>query len=251
MVVPFAVGSALLLVEVSALAVKHASGLLKAAAVAAFVLFFAWNYAAMLGVGTYTSIYYSGHPSSAEWNFNFQKISGKIWHEVGNPLAWPASLPWAMVHGSHPRAWDTVASGEFVRFDYITRRVLVETTTIEAGLDDEYFSAGFDRKQKEGNRFFRNVHGEGGILFALFSAWIEKLVVHLAVSGAEPAQVKIAVNGGALAEAVEASRCPCEIPVKEGQFRVGTNHLIITTSGGPVRFYSLKFIPRPDMPERF
>ena len=46
------------------------------------------------------------------WERTWERTSGPLWEAVGNPLAWPASIPFALRFGLHPRAWDIAGAPE-------------------------------------------------------------------------------------------------------------------------------------------
>ena len=56
----------------------------------------------------------------AKWNGVFNESAGSVWRAVGNPLSFPASLPFAAHHGVHPNAWDAAGGQDFFYHDHQT-----------------------------------------------------------------------------------------------------------------------------------
>jgi hypothetical protein len=54
------------------------------------------------------------------WTRNWERTSGPVWQAVGNPLAWPASIPFAIRYGLHPRAWDVAGAPELFFHHWLT-----------------------------------------------------------------------------------------------------------------------------------
>jgi hypothetical protein len=78
------------------------------------------------------------------WGRTWERTSGPVWEAVGNPLAWPASLPFALRYGLHPRAWDVAGAPELFFHHWLTMEQSGFDWTFDATDRHAALLAGFD-----------------------------------------------------------------------------------------------------------
>jgi hypothetical protein len=97
---------------------------------------------------------------------------------VGNPLAWPGSIPFAVRHRVHPKLWDRMTPFAVTWEDPMSRTQLNRTLYPKAEDHAPFFVAGFWPLEKIDGVDSRTVCSEPGILLVpLFRSNIVRLVV--------------------------------------------------------------------------
>ncbi|MBZ0116932.1 MAG: glycosyltransferase family 39 protein, partial [Sandaracinaceae bacterium] len=69
--------------------------------------------------------------SAEQWSDAFGQTLDPMWEAIGNPLTWPASIPFAIHYGTHPRRWDVVGAPELFHHDERTLRWREIESTID------------------------------------------------------------------------------------------------------------------------
>ncbi|MAQ17553.1 MAG: hypothetical protein CMN30_22495 [Sandaracinus sp.] len=87
-------------------------------AVGAFTL---WNFAAMSGVASGRLASWREQSSAEVWQGTFREASKGVWEAVGNPMSWPASLPFALRWRVHPRHYDAMRGMSLFYAEYQDR----------------------------------------------------------------------------------------------------------------------------------
>ena len=84
--------------------------------------------------------------AAVKWDWVNKRIATGIWQTVGNPLAWPASIPFALRWGVHPRAWDVLGSQDLFYHDHQTLVRREHESTLRPGeaQNAEYFGGTFE-----------------------------------------------------------------------------------------------------------
>jgi hypothetical protein len=62
----------------------------------------------------------TARPTPAQYEDVLYPGVDAVWEAVGNPLTWPASLPFALRYRTHPRRWDVVGGQEIFYHDHQT-----------------------------------------------------------------------------------------------------------------------------------
>lgn len=121
-------------------------GLALTAALFVLVLF-PWNAALIAAIAKAVRID-QARPAPMHWGAVFHELSHPPWRSVGNPLAWPASIPFALEHDTHPRAWDVVGSQELFYHDHqsLERREAESTLDLGLGWTEGYTAGTFQRE---------------------------------------------------------------------------------------------------------
>jgi len=71
------------------------------------------------------------HASDDMWLDVWGRLARPVWSHVGNPLTWPASLPFAAYHGVSPRAWDQAGAPEIFFHEWLTLERREEESTFD------------------------------------------------------------------------------------------------------------------------
>lgn len=80
-----------------------------------------WNVSVSVGVGRAMRTD-TARRSPDQWRDTFGQTLEPLWKAVGNPLTWPASIPFALRYHAHPRRWDVVGAPELFHHDERTLR---------------------------------------------------------------------------------------------------------------------------------
>ncbi len=189
-----------------------------------------WNQGAMTSEATGRTRMLGARAAPERWTPIADRTGQALWHRVGNPLAWPASLPFALWHRIHPRAFDLLVGEGFFRREY-------HGLTLEPGTDvfpfsgpDAYFPEGFS-EARDGGRVLQR---RGRVLIPLFEDDVGAVEVDASTSTAAP--LRLIWNGVELAGT-------SRIPLPPGTARVGVNEVVFE-SPVPVQLRSLRFLPR-------
>ncbi len=153
MTVPFAIGTAALFAELLALvrARPRLAPALGLSAVVASGVIATSSSAMMVAVGYRSDV---AQPSTELWARDSSAIQRGIWDAVGNPLAWPASIPFALLHGVHPRLWDQASMPELFFHRWLTLEAQPDLTTLDLVGAHGALAVGFNAEQG-GYRFPR------------------------------------------------------------------------------------------------
>jgi hypothetical protein len=145
MVVPFAIGAAALVNEVytrSRARPGMMGGLLALGLLGTGLL---WT-AGVESLAVVGAVSHAPERADRLWARTLERTSGPLWEAVGNPLAWPASIPFAIRFGLHPRAWDVAGAPELFFHHWLTMEraggdwrfdVLEHHAALVAGFDEE------------------------------------------------------------------------------------------------------------------
>lgn len=119
--VPFMLGLAAFTAEVVRWARRGRGRMGAALAWAALLPMAFWSLSVHVGVarGLRTDVL---QVSPTQWRDTFGQVLDPVWRAVGNPLTWPASVPFALRYGTHPRRWDVVGGHELYYHDHQTLR---------------------------------------------------------------------------------------------------------------------------------
>jgi hypothetical protein len=71
------------------------------------------------------------HSSDRMWLDVWGRVAHPLWQHVGNPLAWPASIPFAMRYRVPPRMWDHAGAQELFIHDWLSLRRRPEDGTFD------------------------------------------------------------------------------------------------------------------------
>jgi len=135
--------------------------------------------------------------SLTKWQGVFEESSETLWKAVGNPLTYPASIPWAIRHGVHPRQWDVVGSQELFYHDHqsLVRREYESTLRVTEEELDGYFAGSFGEVTSAGGNRVR-VANQGSALVFLPLHWPDAgALVIRAKALRETAKIGLRVNG--------------------------------------------------------
>jgi hypothetical protein len=165
-----------------------------------------------------------------------------LWRDVGNPLSWPASLPFALWYRVHPRVYDRLVGEGFFRRRY-------NDLTLEPGSDrldfagpDEYFASGFSGATTAAPDRGRVLLGSGRVLLPLFDDTLGAVEVEAAPQA--DTTVRLRWNGRDLGFSVASPSSPrLRFELPSGAARVGINELRWEASA-PVRLRWMHLVER-------
>ncbi|WP_236606413.1 ArnT family glycosyltransferase [Sandaracinus amylolyticus] len=141
--VPFAIGIAAVASEVVERQRRGRSVALGALATAIVVVLGAWSTGTQVGVAQAlrTDV---AHSSERMWMDIWGRIARPVREHVGNPLAWPASIPFAIRHRISPRAWDVAGAPELFFHEWLTLARRAEEATFDFVERHQELLVGFD-----------------------------------------------------------------------------------------------------------
>lgn len=134
--VPFMVGLAAFAHEVWRWAARRrVSASLAIVGAAAVVVLGFFNVGTSVGVAGALRTHVP-HASPTHWGGVLGRTFGPTWEALGNPTTWPASIPFAIRHGVHPRRWDVLGGPELFFHEYQTLQRNVGHSVVDFRADD-------------------------------------------------------------------------------------------------------------------
>jgi hypothetical protein len=211
----------------------------------------AWNYGVLreLAAGVPTE---SPRPSPEKWAETLSHAAVPLWRLVGNPLAWPASIPFAIRYRVHPRKWDVVGSPGLFYHHHQTLRIQGQTVlSFTDPAQADYLAGTFagETTRFEGNPLRYAGEGRARILLPLH--WPEvgrmtfRVIVPVDVLPAGPdARVRmgLVVNGVSLGERSVAPGAILDLAYEmpHGVTRQGINEISLEIRDGVLGFVRLE-----------
>ncbi|AKF05896.1 Hypothetical protein DB32_003045 [Sandaracinus amylolyticus] len=128
--VPFAIGIAAVAERVVRAQRQRPGVGLVALATVVIVALGAWSTGTQVAVATATRLDLA-HRSDRMWHDVWGRVTRPLWEHVGNPLAWPGSIPFALRYGVSPRVWDFAGAQELFLHDWLTLRRRPEDATFD------------------------------------------------------------------------------------------------------------------------
>jgi hypothetical protein len=221
------------------------------------VVLFAWNAALVAGIAKAVRID-QARPAPMHWGAIFHELSHPPWRSVGNPLAWPASIPFALEHDTHPRAWDVVGAQELFYHDHQTLERREHESTLELGVDwTEGYTAGtFQREPTRLHGRDVRVAGAGRARVLLPLHWPDLGAITIDASPLhedDPPTVRCFLNGASCGQDVlDAARKTLRFEVPRGVSFHGINELVLELDE-PAAFGRLQLLdpsPPPSVEQR-
>ncbi len=101
-------------------------------------------------------------PATDTWSRASHYGQRVLWGVVGNPLAWPASIPFALEHGVSPRVWDQASMPELFFHRWLTLETQADLVTADLVGAHDALAIGFDAVTTTPRGAFRFPTGDGG-----------------------------------------------------------------------------------------
>lgn len=256
MTVPMTIGLAALVRELIELDRRRRGVGIAIAASMAFVLGGIGNFGAQYGIA---KLMRADLPreSPYHWNETFAFANGPIWKLVGNPLTWPASLPFALRYGVHPRRWDVVGAPELFYHDHQT----LERRANEAVLDFaevqswNYLDGTFREPVVFASGHASRVAEPGTARILLPLHWPDAgaFVINATAQGygdGAPIQLGMTVNDVWIGtQAIEpGAERSVRFALAKGVTHNGTNEVVLRIDGGALAFHRLEILDRSPSP---
>jgi hypothetical protein len=236
----------------------------------AFVAFAVSGYGSMWGVAAGEVPNTRDERASFFWAAAFSGTAKGTHDLVGNPLAWPASIPFAIEHGVHPRRYDMVRGigGFYQEFETgrIRARLDFDHARIGRGAYFDYAVDGFEEEPRVVNGRPSAVTSEAHarVLLPLFADDLSEVELNWTATTPKdapataqtergPARVAITWNGQPLAQHDVPSRwSKTRIVMPPRVVRVGVNEVELEIVDGPVAIESFRYYQAelPDDPTR-
>ncbi len=159
MSVPFMFGLAAFTERIVDLQRRRVTLLPMAFAGALFLVLGTWSTASQVAVANGTRIDI-GHRSDSMWLETWGRAAHPLWEHVGNPLAWPASIPFAIRYRIHPRAWDFASAQELFFHHWLTLERVPHETTFDFVQRHSELVVGFDPPIETPHGAARRIHNE-------------------------------------------------------------------------------------------
>jgi hypothetical protein len=235
MTVPFAIGIAAGLAELAGLFRASRRGAVTTlASVGVAGLVVASSSAAMsVAQGLRSDV---AQPSAEVWGAMTSRAQLGAWSFLGNPLSWPASLPFALRHGVHPRVWDQASMPELFFHRWLTLETQADLTTADLLGAHEELALDFGPARATPRGSARFPEGdEPRVLLPISYPHLGALRVEVAAEpeGPEPVRVSFTLDDEELGTfEVEPSDERVEVPVHAPH--QGITVLRVRTEGGTV-----------------
>lgn len=120
MVVPMAIGTATLASAILERSRRSPPFLPRVLAAAGVLVGAVWTYGAYAYIAYSPPELHAPGRSDALFGAAVSRATAGIWEHVGNPLALPASIPFALRYGLAPRAWDVAGAPELFFHHWLT-----------------------------------------------------------------------------------------------------------------------------------
>jgi hypothetical protein len=238
--VPFMIGLAAFAHELRIWALRKRQGAVLGVAGAVLVLVMGfWNVSAIVGVALAlrTDV---PQPSPLYWRATFGRTLDPMWRAVGNPLTWPASIPFAIHYGTHPRRWDMVGGREIFYHDHQDLHRRPHESILDFSREQEALyvdgpAAGESITSHEGQRGIVLSPGSSRVFLPLHYPHAGRLDLSMGAIG-ERARVSLRVNRVSLGTRPVAAggARPVRYPVPFGATEQGINELWVWVEGSPV-----------------
>lgn len=262
---PFAVGAAFFAEWLLRIAQRRPRDFGVAAACVALLGLTAWNYAAMWGIAKNRIPSHRERPMVIFWQQTFEQLSHGVWDSVGNPFAWPASVPFAVIYDVHPKRYDVMRGmGVFYQNEQ-TREPRTRHGEDEARFSRpyqfEYAVEGFEEEARaiDGKRSAVTTGKYARMLVPFFWDDVEavevrwKAVRERGSDERSPARVSLRWNGRIIAQHDVSTRWEtARIQMPSDVVEIGINELEWHIDDGPVAFEKIGVIqiPREHRPPR-
>lgn len=249
----FSVGLAVLLARLLQSADAHPRRFARGALALGLAGFAIWSFAGMWVIAK------AAIPAHVEGRTDrfasriFEELAGGVWTAVGNPLAWPASLPFALRYGTHPRRYDLLrGEGLFYRdFNDLALRPGEDRALLTQEPGSHYAARGFaDRPlpadRSGGRPVLPMTASRATLLLPLFAGDVASVTFRWrrvegadAPTGEETADIAVHWNGRSLGMVAAPRRLGAtEIPLPEGVAGTGINEVELRVPG-PARRVAL------------
>lgn len=163
---------------------------------------------------------------------------------VGNPLLWPASIPFAIRYRAHPRRWDMMTGYTAFYEDWATLRLCEHRVELFNPVHDDFFVEGFLAQVQEIGEKGRATTGRRArLLVPMFRGNAEAVDVHWFVIGGSPAEVSVTWNGHRIFRGtVPATWTSTHMSLAQGNTRDGVNEVEIELGDARVFVSYLEFV---------
>ncbi|MCA9574776.1 MAG: hypothetical protein R3B40_14020 [Polyangiales bacterium] len=254
---PLGLGLALVLEGVFRYAERRPRALAGALLGVAVAVFAAWNVAAMNGVATGRIASWRESRSDLIWEQVFHELAHGTYTAVGNPLAWPASLPFAARFDTHPMRYDAMRGMTLYYGEYDTGAPRHgETTAFFTGgpLHALYAADGFAEEPEEvaGRRGLRTLDEDARLLLPVFMEGVGGARVRCRLAEAGHGSLRLTWNGSDLGERdVDARWRLLTFPVPPDVAQAGVNEVELHVEGGALLLSSVDLVAptAPPVPE--
>jgi hypothetical protein len=165
-----------------------------------------------------------------------------LWRDAGNPLAWPASLPFALRYRVHPRVYDRLVGEGFFRRRYNDFSLEPGSDRLDFAGPDDHFAGGFSGATTAAPDRGRVLLGPGRMLLPLFDDTLAAVEIEAAPQA--EVTVRLRWNSRALGASTASPSSPrLRFELAPGAARVGINELHWETSA-PVKLRWMHLIDR-------
>jgi len=223
-----------------------------------------WNYGGMWVVAEGKIRSWHEDRMDHNWRVTFIELTKDVHEAVGNPFAWPAALPWAVAHDTHPRRYDVMRGMGVFYEEFQDRRARTragdDVAEFGRGIQFDYAVEGFeeDIRRVEGRAAAVTTGRHARMLVPFFADDVEAIEMKWCAvreppgrdrTREAPARATLRWNGRPLAQLDVAPRwTTTRIELPRGTVQVGVNELEWTIVRGPVGFESMRAIQAP-LPE--
>jgi hypothetical protein len=239
---PFALATALVAAALFRLAEQAPTRVAASAGALGILLGGLWNQGAMISEAEGRTRQIGARPAPERWTPVMNFTGQHLWKYAGNPLAWPASLPFALRYRVHPRAFDRLVGEGLFRKRYNDLRLEPGSDLLDFTAPDEFFPDGFSPARGSPPLRGRTLLGEGRILLPLFDTGIAAVEVEALPQ--QPTTLRLRWGERLLGEATVTDGSPrARFDLPPQLPRVGVNELHLATPL-PLPLVNLRLLER-------
>ncbi|MFW6086045.1 MAG: hypothetical protein ACODAG_02485 [Myxococcota bacterium] len=249
---PFVFGAALVLASVFRWAERRPRRAVAALLTIGVVCFATWNFAAMAGVATGRIDGWREQPADRAWQDVFRELSTAVHERVGNPLAWPASIPFALRYDVHPKHWDVMQGMAifYVNYEDLAPRIGEKSVHFRKPLHQAYLVEGFEVQRKRRRTHAVTSEPRARMLLPLFMGAVRAVDVRWRADGKDAARAVLTWNDTPVAQVdVRPRRWQrTRIALPAGVARTGVNELVWSVTDGSVAIDRITMVPAEWLP---
>jgi hypothetical protein len=196
--------------------------------------------------------------STETWKETFAYGAATFWSASGNPLTWPASIPFALEWQVHPRRWDVLGGPELFYHEErsLLRRGGESIVWFDNAQHADYIDGNWRRTVEvmEGMRVRVASPGRGRILLPLHypdAGSFGFRVVRVNAASTAPITLALEVNGTRIpAQRIEPGAIrDLRFDLAPGVTHHGINEIFVTLEGEDVGFEKMEIFDRTPTPE--
>jgi hypothetical protein len=174
-------------------------------------------------------------PSDEVLGLSFRAGARWVRNAVGDPLAWPASIPFAIRYRCHPRRYDRMTGYTAYYEDWYDLKVIHDTVSTTSADTEDFLVDDFARAPEQFyGELTRGTTGPAPrMLIPVFRPGFDRIQIRWAAMGPEPVPVNVRWNGVELPPVIVGTQwATSELLLPKGAARSGINEVVLALPQG-------------------